>query len=482
MARAEHVPYKDAMPLVLGVDSSTQSTKAVLVDAADGTVVEQRTSAHPSGTSVDPRAWIAALEQAAGPLLAKAEAVAVGGQQHGAVMLARDGAPVRDALLWNDLRSAGAAADLVSELGGPSACAELTGSVLNASYTITKLRWLRDHEPDAAAEVHRVLLPHDYLTWELGGRESDPTTDRGDASGTGYFSTREDAWLPDLLEQALGRGVELPRVAEPAEVVARHGGLAIAPGTGDNMAAALGLGLGDGDVAVSIGTSGVASMVASAPIADGTGQVSGFADATGQFLPLACTINAARILELGSRLLDVDHEGLARLAQESEPGAHGLTLLPYLDGERTPSRPTAAGTLHGLTTSTSRADLARAHVEALLFSLADAVDALAAVSDRSPDRLLLIGGAARNGAVVALAPLVFDVPVVIPEPAEYVALGAARQAAWALSGARTPPDWPVITVDLPADAAIPGLRDEYALLRSRTEGWPAPARTGTNPT
>jgi xylulokinase len=470
------------MSLVLGIDSSTQSTKAVLVDTDDGSVIDQRTSAHPAGTSVDPRVWIAALEQAAGPLLGKAEAVAVGGQQHGAVMLARDGAPVRDALLWNDLRSADAAVDLVSELGGPNACAELTGSVLNASYTITKLRWLRDHEPDAAAEVHRVVLPHDYLTWELGGRESDPTTDRGDASGTGYFSTREDAWLPDVLEQALGRGVDLPRVAEPTEVVARRDGLTIAPGTGDNMAAALGLGLGEGDVALSIGTSGVASMVASAPIADGTGQVSGFADATGRFLPLACTINAARILELGSRLLDVDHAGLARLALESEPGAHGLTLLPYLDGERTPSRPLAAGTLHGLTTATTRADLARAHVEGLLFSLADAVDALAAVSGRSPDRLLLIGGAARSAAVVALAPLIFDVPVVIPEPAEYVALGAARQAAWTLSGNPTPPDWPLHTVDLPVRSSIPGLREDYAALRHRTAGWTPRAGTGTTTT
>ncbi len=253
-----------------------------------------------------------------------------------------------------------------------------------------------------------MLLPHDYLTWHLGGRGPEPTTDRGDASGTGYFSTRDDDWLPDVLERALGRLIELPRVAEPAEVVGHHDEAAIGPGTGDNMAAALGLVLGEGDVAVSIGTSGVASMVTSEPIADGTGAISGFADATGRFLPLACTINAARILELGARLLGVDHDGLAALAEESEPGAHGLTLLPYLDGERTPSRPDAAGTLHGLTTATTRADLARAHVEGLLFSLADAVDALAEVSGRAPDRLLLIGGAARNPAVLALAPLVFD--------------------------------------------------------------------------
>jgi xylulokinase len=457
--------------LVLGIDSSTQSTKAVLVDAADGAVVEQRTAAHPPGTSVDPRAWIAALEEAARPLLPRAEAVAVGGQQHGAVMLDEASEPVRDALLWNDLRSAQAAMDLIDELGGAQACAELTGSVLNGSYTVTKLRWLRDHEPEAAARVRQVLLPHDYLSWYLTGRVAETATDRGDASGTGYFSTREDTWLPDVLELALGHAARLPRVAAPAEVVARHDGTAVGAGTGDNMAAALGLALGEGDVAVSIGTSGVASMVTTQAIADGTGQISGFADATGRFLPLACTINAARILELGERLLGVDHDGMADLALESEPGAHGLTLLPYLDGERTPNRPDAAGALYGLTTATTRADLARAHVEGLLFSLADAVDALAEVSGRAPSRLLLIGGAARNPAILALAPLVFDVPVVVPDPGEYVAIGAARQAAWALSGDAKPPEWAVPTTDLPVAATLPGLRQDYALLRDRTANW-----------
>jgi xylulokinase len=231
-------------------------------------------------------------------------------------------------------------------------------------------------------------------------------------------------------------------------------------------------------VAVSIGTSGVASMVTTQAIADGTGQISGFADATGRFLPLACTINAARILELGERLLGVDHDGMADLALESEPGAHGLTLLPYLDGERTPNRPDAAGALYGLTTATTRADLARAHVEGLLFSLADAVDALAEVSGRAPSRLLLIGGAARNPAILALAPLVFDVPVVVPDPGEYVAIGAARQAAWALSGDAKPPEWAVPTTDLPVTATLPGLRQDYALLRDRTANWkPREARS-----
>ena len=459
------------MPLVLGVDSSTQSTKAVLVDSQDGHVVEQRSAVHPPGSSVDPRAWLSALDDAAGPLLDRAEAVAVGGQQHGMVALDEHGEPVRDALLWNDLRSADAAADLVEELGGPQACAELVGSVLTASHTVTKLRWLRDHEPDNAARVHRVLLPHDYLTWHLSGRPSAPVTDRGDASGTGYFSTRDDAWLPDVLERALGRTVELPRVAAPSETVAEHEGRLVGPGTGDNMAAALGLGLGRGDVAVSVGTSGVASMVGDAPVADGSGEVAGFADATGRFLPLVCTVNAARILELAARLLDTDHDGLSRLALESVPGAHGLTLLPYLEGERTPNRPDATGVLHGLTPATTRADLARAHVEGLLLSLADGLDSLVGVSGVEPTRVLLIGGAARSEAVRTLAPAVLGRPVTLPHAGEYVALGAARQAAWVLSGDDEPPSWPVASTDLRDADPLPDLRETYALLRDRTAAW-----------
>ncbi|SDS39190.1 xylulokinase [Nocardioides scoriae] len=464
------------MALVLGVDSSTQSTKALLVDAEDGTVVEQRTARHPEGTAVDPRAWLAAFDEAAGPLLDRAEAVAIGGQQHGSVVLDAEGEPVHDALLWNDMRSAGAAADLVEELGGAQASADLTGTVLNASITIAKLRWMRDHAGDALARAHRVLLPHDYLTWHLAGRPDEATTDRGDASGTGYFSPAQDAWLPELLEQAAGRSLALPRVAEPAEVVGHHGSVAIAPGTGDNMAAALGLGLRPGDAAVSIGTSGVVSMVASGPSADGTGMVAGFADATGRFLPLACTVNAARILDLAARLLGTDHAGLAELALASVPGAHGLTLLPYLDGERTPARPDATGTLHGLTSSTTREDLARAHVEGLLLSLADALAAMDAMSDASPARALLIGGAARNPAVRALAPAVLGVPVALPEPGEYVALGAARQAAWALLGTEAPPQWPVPATELADPSAGPDageLTAAYARLRERTTDWHA---------
>ena len=458
--------------LVLGLDSSTQSCKAVLLRAADGSPVATGRQGHPDGTEVDPRAWLRAVDVATQYLLPRAAAVAVGGQQHGLVALDAAGEPVRDALLWNDTRSAAAADQLVDEMGGPQACADAVGSVLVASFTATKLRWVRDHEPDVAQRIHRALLPHDYLTWHLAGRHAEPTTDRGDASGTGYWSPELDAWRPDLAAAALGRDVLLPRVAGPAETVGEvSSGAAIAAGTGDNMAAALGLGAGPGDVVVSVGTSGVASMVAGRRSADPTGLVAGFADATGRFLPLVCTLNASRVLDLTARLLGVNHDRFSELALAGQSGANGLTLLPYLDGERTPNRPKASGTLHGLTSQTTPNDVARAAVEGLLCSLADAVDHLTAATGVAPTRVLLVGGGARSAAVCALSPAVLGLTVVVPAPDEYVARGAARQAAWALSGAAEPPDWPLPDARTYEADPTPDVRQRYAELKDRTDGW-----------
>lgn len=458
-------------PLVIGVDSSTQSTKALLVDASSGAVVAEQSAPHIAGTSVDPRSWLDAFDSATSGLVDRASAIAVGGQQHGMVALDAADQPVHDAILWNDTRSSSEALDLIAEMGGPEACAEAVGSVLVASFTSTKLRWLRDHEPDAARRTHRVLLPHDYVSRHLIGG-GDPFTDRGDASGTGYFSTRDNAWRPDLAEAAIGHAVELPRIVASAEVAAKtDSGLVVGAGTGDNMAAALALDLQPGDVVVSIGTSGVASAISNTPVADATGSVTGFADATSHFLPLVATINAARILDLQARLLGVDHGELSRLALAAPPGANGLILLPYYDGERTPNRPNATGTWSGLTSSTSREDLARAAVEALLCVLADAVDHLCAATGTPPARILLVGGGAKSLAVRTLAPGIFGAPVTVPAPAEYVALGAARQAAWALAGTPQPPTWTPVASETYEAEPTPLVREAYAQLRERTSTW-----------
>jgi xylulokinase len=468
--------------LVAGVDSSTQSTKVLLCDAADGTIVGRGSAPHPGGTECPPEAWWSALWRAGEGLLGQAAAVGVAGQQHGLVVLDETGVVIRPALLWNDLRSAAAASALIAERGGPRWWAEQTGSVPNASFTVTKLRWLAEHEPGHAARSATVMLPHDWLTWRLGAVA--PVTDRGDASGTGYFSPATDNWLPEVAAAALGHRVRLPRVAQPAEVVGRTvWGAALSAGTGDNMGAALGLSLEPGEVAVSIGTSGTAFAVTEVPAADPTGAIAGFADATGRFLPLALTVNAGLVLSATARLTGTDLDGMSALALAAEAGAGGITLLPYLDGERTPDRPHATGVLAGLTTRNATAEnLARAGVEAVLASLAEVASMLASsVGDQRRTLLssaVLIGGGARSPAVRALAPGIFGVPVDVPDPEEYVALGAARQAAWALAGSPEPPVWPRRPAARYEGPYRPEIRERFAALRDATTAWDAERAPG----
>jgi xylulokinase len=464
------------MPLVAGVDSSTQSCKVVVRDARTGGLVRSGRAPHPDGTEVDPAAWLAALHTAidAAGGLDDVDGVAVGAQQHGMVCLDDDGAVVRPALLWNDTRSARAADDLIGELGGAQAWAEAVGSVPVASFTVTKLRWLAEAESAHAAGTAAVCLPHDWLTWQLatGGREGGGerldalVTDRGDASGTGYWSPRTGEYRRDLLERALGRDAVLPRVLAPAEAAGRTtGGAVLGPGTGDNAAAALGLGAGPGDVVVSIGTSGVVTAVAEVPAADASGAVAGFADATGRFLPLVATLNAARVLDAAARMLGVDHAELARLALSAPAGAGGLVVVPYLEGERTPNRPDATGAVHGLRLATATPEhLARAAVEGLICGLADGLDALVA-QGAQVRRVLLIGGGVASEAVRRIAPGVLGVPVDVPEPSDFVADGAARQAAWVLAGGAEPPAWGAAgTTRYEADPA-PAVRERYAEVR-----------------
>ncbi|TDN90650.1 FGGY family carbohydrate kinase [Microbacterium sp. BK668] len=432
------------MSLVMGVDSSTQSCKVVITDAATGAVVRQGRASHPDGTEVDPAAWWTALQAAivdAGGLDDVA-AWAIGGQQHGMVALDAEGRVIRPALLWNDTRSAGAAADLVAEFGADT-LARRTGLVPVASFTITKLQWLRDQEPENAARVAAVALPHDWLTWRLRGfgpaGESpcgpvldELVTDRSDASGTGYWNpdaSGPDPYDRELLVAALGHDALLPRVLGPDEWVEDEAGRRVGPGAGDNAGAALGLGARPGDVVVSIGTSGTVFAVSEERTIDPTGTVAGFADADGRFLPLVATLNAARVLDAIGRVLGVDHAELSRLALAAEPGAAGLALVPYFEGERTPNLPDATASLTGMTlASTTRENLARAAVEGMLSGLGAGLEALRALGVPL-ERALLVGGGAQSEAVRAIAPQVLGIPVEVPEPGEYVALGAARQAA-----------------------------------------------------
>ena len=477
------------MTLVAGVDSSTQSCKVVVRDLATGALVRSGRAAHPEGTEVDPGAWwdalLAAIEASGG--LDDVAALSVAGQQHGMVVLEASGHVIRPALLWNDARSAPAALDLIAEVGADD-YARRTGVVPVASFTATKLRWLRDAEPENAARVAAVALPHDWLTWRLRGfgplGESplgpvleELTTDRSEASGTAYWDPATGGYDDELFERALGHPALLPRVLGPAETAGTTAaipgsrvpaGIVVGPGAGDNASAALGLGAGAGDVVVSIGTSGTVFAVTERPATDPSGAVAGFADASGLYLPLVATLNAARVLGSVADLLGVDHDGLARLALEAQPGSMGVVLVPYFEGERTPNRPDATASFHGLTiASSTRANIARAAMEGMLCGLAAGLDAVRAVGVHE-QRILLIGGAAQNAAVATVAAQVFDAPVVVPAPGEYVADGAATQAAWALTGER--PAWPLRLVAAPAPDHRAVIRDQYDRLTSRQPG------------
>ncbi|MGH8891514.1 MAG: xylulokinase [Acidothermaceae bacterium] len=467
------------MTLVAGVDSSTQSCKVVIRDADSGEPVREGRASHPVGTEVDPAAWWAALQEAltAAGGLNDVAALSVGAQQHGMVCLDDAGSVVRPALLWNDTRSAPDADELVTELGGgdaqtgAKAWAQAIGTVPVASFTVTKLRWLARHEPANARRTAAVCLPHDWLTWQLAGARdlAALATDRSDASGTGYWSPSSGEYRADLLTRALGFAPALPRVLAPSESAGRTAnGVLLGAGAGDNAAAALGIGAKPGDVIISIGTSGTVFGVSVTPTSDPSGAVAGFADATGHFLPLVCTLNAARVLDATAAMLGTDAAELALLAESVPAGADGLVVVPYLEGERTPNRPTATGAIHGWTLANSTpAHLARAAVEGMLCGLADGLDALIAQGVQV-ERLLLIGGAARNDAVRRIAPAVFGLPVAVPAAGEYVADGAARQAAWALSGAAEPPVWETSPSEIYEAVPTPSVRARYAEVRDLT--------------
>lgn len=415
------------MELVLGVDSSTQSTKTEVRDAESGKVVGRGRAPHPPTapprSEQAPEDWWAALGAAREQAGRADEVVAasVAAQQHGLVVLDADDAVIRPAKLWNDTESAPDAKWLLGQVeGGAAAWAEACGSVPVAAFTITKLSWLHRSEPDAFARVARVMLPHDWLAWRLTGELG---TDRGDASGTGYFSAAENRYRFDLLE-IIDRELDWAAAVPPVL------GAGEATGTGDNMAAALALGLRAGDVVISLGTSGTVFASSAVPTADPTGSVAGFADATGGFLPLVCTLNATKVTDAFARLLGADLPELDALALNAATGAGGVTLVPYLDGERTPNRPDATGSLMGIRADAGREQIARAAYEGVVCGLLDGLDALrdAGVSVDA-GRMILIGGGARSPAYRQVLADLAQREVVVPDTEELVVLGAALQAA-----------------------------------------------------
>ncbi|MGH7813137.1 MAG: xylulokinase [Candidatus Binataceae bacterium] len=442
------------MPLVIGVDSSTQSTKVEIRDVDSGRLMAGGSAPHPAAnpprSEQDPAAWWKALVDAirmAGRdvSLSGVRAISVAAQQHGMVALGRAGQVIRPAKLWNDTESAPDIAALVEKLGARQ-WALACGSVPTASFTIAKLAWLRRAEVTAFAQTARVLLPHDWLTLRLCGEF---ITDRGDASGTAYWSPGEAKYRFDLLgEVDAGRNWDtmLPAVLGPLDAAGKISAAAanelglianviVGPGTGDNMAGALGIALDETSVAISLGTSGTVYAVAEQATADSTGAVAGFADAAGEFLPLACTLNATKVTDAFAGVLNLDRDAFARTALDAPAGAGGIAVVPYLDGERTPNRPNATGTIIGIRSTVSAPEIARAAFEGVVCGLLQALDALAAANVHVEDRkIILLGGGARSPAYRKIMADLSGREVLISEVDQNVAAGACVQAAAVLSG------------------------------------------------
>lgn len=444
------------MPVVAGVDSSTQSCTVELRDGDDGTLLGTGRAPHPPTSppvsEQDPWDWWGALHAALAAALAAAglpptavDAVSVAAQCHGLVLLDAAGAPLRPAKLWNDTTSSPQAAALVGALGA-ARWAAAVGSVPTAAFTITKLAWVAEHEPHLLPQARHVLLPHDYLTWRLTGRA---VTDRSEASGTGYYAAHEGRWLPGLLDRFVGARADwdalLPRVlgpSEPAGVAAGPGarelglrdGVVVGPGAGDQHAGALGIGLRPGEVLYSIGTSGVVMTTSPAAVHDPTGWVDGVADATGGYLPLVCTLNAAKVTDLFARLLGVGHDELSALALAAPRRPDRPVLAAYLDGERSPDRPGARGLLGGLRSDTTREELALAAYEGVVLGLVRGHEAIRRAGAAADGAVVAAGGGARSPGYRQVLADTLGVPVQSRDVAEATARGAAVQAAAVLAG------------------------------------------------
>ncbi|MET7758368.1 FGGY family carbohydrate kinase [Streptomyces sp. NPDC005389] len=492
--------------VVIGVDSSTQSTKAAAVDADTGELLAVGRAPHTVTGSAgaresDPEEWWTALVTAvraavrdAGVPAGAVTGIAVAGQQHGLVTLGADGRPLRPALLWNDTRSAPQAAALAARLGGPAAWLERTGSVPVASMTAAKWQWLRAHEPRHAEAVTGVRLPHDHLTERLTGIA---VTDPGDASGTCWYGRgggargggdardgggpqdgdgardgggaqggggakgaegeasgagASGAYDPEILD-LIGLDPALLSAVAPggatrvgtltaaaAEALGLPRSVVVAAGTGDNMAAAVGLGLGGAGLldhpVVSLGTSGTVFAATRARPADPG--LAGFAATDGTYLPLGCTLNCTLAVDRFATLLGLDREDAA----PGGIGGGGVVVLPYLDGERTPDLPHAAGLVTGLRHGTDPRSILGAAYEGAAFTVLRALDHLLAACGLDPaapdvrDRpLRLIGGGARGRAWTETVRRLSGRPLVVPAAEELVALGAAALAAGAVTGA-----------------------------------------------
>lgn len=440
------------MSLYLGVDSGTQSVKVVALDLDSGRVEGEASAPHtligglpPGHMEQHPQEWVAAMESALAQVAARIDrsrirGIGVSGQQHGFVPLDARSRVIRPAKLWCDTSTTEECARLTRRFGGPKAVIRRLGLPFLPGYTAPKVLWLKRREPARYRRLAHVLLPHDYLNYHLTGRLA---AEAGDASGTALFDVRRRAWsaeaaravdpgliacLPPLMAPDEPCGTLRPALAAkfgfPADTLVSAGG-------GDNMMGAVGTGnVAPGVVTASLGTSGTIYAFARKPIVDPAGEIAAFCSSTGGWLPLLCTMNVTRVTDRTRALFDWTLDQFEQAAGAVPPGADGLILLPYFDGERTPNLPDGTGVLHGLNHRTlTPGHLARAALEGVTLGMNYGLRRLAKLGVR-PREIRLTGGGARSALWRQIAADVFGVPVVAMNAGEAAAVGAALQAAW----------------------------------------------------
>ncbi len=359
--------------LVVGVDSGTQSTKVLVVNARDGSVVGEASRTYgliaglpPGAKEQHPRTWrTAAAASAIKEALKNARAsagevmaIGVSGQQHGFVPLDEKGSVIRPAKLWCDTSTAAECDQITNKLGGLQASIEEIGNAILPGFTASKILWLKRHEPENFARLATVLLPHDYLNFWLTGNK---VMEYGDASGTALLDVRKRRWSQAVLnaiDPSLAAALP-PLIAsdQPAghlqDSAAAELGLdpkvLVSAGGGDNMMGAIGTGnTAAGVVTASFGTSGTIYACSERPVIDSRGEIAAFCDSTNRWLPLLCTMNVTVATEMVRADFAMSHEQFEREAAKAPPCSGGLLLLPYLEGERTPNVPHGSGVWFGV--------------------------------------------------------------------------------------------------------------------------------------